>query len=184
MKNTTKFSILAFIFMLAGLTIYGFSIFRDRDEKAKSTSEKNIDSSLIPTETIEQESITSSIDNKPFIDNSAVDSPTDNLSDENTPDEKNNYLDVSKTDCGNSCKDFTEPADLKYCQQICGIMQVKKDVKEKKGCDALNDLEKDYCLKDLAINTKNINICTEIADTDVQKVCKNRIAQDLLESEK
>ena len=118
-----------------------------------------------------------------MVDNSAVDSPADSSTDSAAV-ESNNYLDVSKNDCNNNCKDFTDPDDLKYCQQICGIIPVQKDVKEKKGCDALKNLDKDYCLKDLAINTKDIKICSEIDDSDVQKVCKNRLAQDMLESQK
>jgi len=180
MKTSSKISAAIFLVLLLSLGAYGISLFKDRNStpevKNESSAEQIIQNNETPSD--------SSAPVEPAVsDNSAVDSPTD-VSDENTPDESNNFLDVSKTDCENSCKEFTDPEDLKYCQQICGLTPIKKDIKEKKGCAALSDLEKDYCLKDLAINTKDIQVCTEISDTDVQKTCKNRIAQDLIESQK
>jgi hypothetical protein len=66
---------------------------------------------------------------------------------------------------------------LEYCQQVCGISPIK----EVSGCDGKSNLEKDYCLKDLAVSKKDASICKQIADANIELTCKNRITQDILE---
>jgi hypothetical protein len=179
MTTSSKISITIFILGLLVLSSYGFFFFRDRN----SVPRVNKDTSSQQTSQQAPSNTTTNSSTESATDNSATGSSADS-SDENTPDESNNFLDVSHTDCNNNCKNFTASEDLKYCQQICGLTPIKQDIKEKQGCDAFSDLEKDYCLKDLAISTKNVGICTEISDTDVKKICKSRIAQELIETDK
>jgi hypothetical protein len=180
MSKFSKISLTIFIFVLAGLLIYSFLIFRDRNS--------------VPNKDDSQQSAEQEQENAPSTD-SSTDSVTDNSSidsedadntegeSESVTSENTDYINISRSDCDNNCQDFTDPDDLKYCQQVCGLTEIKKDVTEKTGCDALQDLEKDYCLKDLAITKKDISLCAKISDTNVLKTCKNRIAQDLLESQ-
>jgi hypothetical protein len=175
LKTSSKISIAIFILILLALSVYGFLFFKDRDSSPTINRDSN------PAQTSEPTQNTQTSADPGITDNSAVDSIVDSeeVTDENTPIENNNFLDISKTDCSNLCKDFTDFEDLKYCQQICGITPIKKDVTEKKGCDALNDLEKDYCLKDLAIVSNDLSICQSIDDSNVKKTCRNRIAENL-----
>ncbi|KKP98023.1 MAG: hypothetical protein US25_C0060G0001 [Candidatus Moranbacteria bacterium GW2011_GWE1_36_7] len=184
MSKFSKISISLFIVLFFGLSFFGFNLFRERNAATQTENEE------IPNDeqTMEEEldaiaDDSTSLADEDFVDNSAVDS-SDDPEKESVEIEKNNFLDVSKNDCENKCKDFTDPDDLKYCQQICGLAATKKDVQEKSGCDLMQDLEKDYCLKDLAITKKDASICAQINDTNILKTCKNRIAQDMLESQK
>jgi hypothetical protein len=179
MTKQSKIFIALFVIVLIGLSTYGYTVFRQRNlaNNADQSQTENANQDLF------QSAPEDAASNDVVTDNSAVDSPLD-ADGESTTVENNNFLDVSKVDCSNDCKNFTDPEDLKYCQQVCGLTPIKKDVKEKKGCDALKDLEKDYCLKDLAINKKDATICSQISDTDIKKVCKNRIAQDFLDAQK
>ena len=186
MKTSYKIFLAIFILILISSSFYAYTIYRQRNPLPMSEKESGQN---LETETdssspsIEQEGGEINTDEENVAaDNSAIDS-SDEDSNEATADEKNNFLDVSKSDCDNNCNDFSDKEDLKYCQQVCGITGIKKDVKEKKGCDALEGLEKDYCLKDLAINKRDIKICGEIEDTDIKKVCQNRITQDFLDSQ-
>lgn len=178
MTKQSKISLTIFILVLLALIVYIFLVFHDRNRADYQQSTEQEQGSVPETN-----SSTNSA-----TDNSAVDSTAANNTDEESSEdvtlENTNYLNVSRSDCDNNCEDFTNPDDLKYCQQICGLTEIKKDIQEKTGCDALQDLEKDYCLKDLAITKKDSSLCTEISDTNVLKACKNRIAQDAIESQK
>lgn len=181
MTTPSKISLTIFVILFLSASTYGFMAFRERNSDSKDTEKKTSAeqeaSNDLPSE---QNSVADDT-----TENSAVDADTsEEMVDENAPVENTNYLNISRTDCDNQCKDFTESADLKYCQEICGAPAIKKEVKEKSECEGLEDLEKDYCLKDLAITKQDISICLEIEDTNVLKTCKNRIAQDLLEAQK
>ncbi len=185
MKTSSKIFLTIFTILIVGLTIFGFIVFKGRKEASdkigaakKQTNQPSINSSA-GQNSVDTPSTTNNISN-----NNQVADPTtdDNAVDESTPAETNNYIDISRSDCDSQCKNFIDSTELKYCQQICGLTPIKKNAEEKKGCDALSDLDKDYCLKDLAIAKKDIEICKQIDDTNVLKTCKNRIAQDLLES--
>lgn len=89
----------------------------------------------------------------------------------------NEFLKITQKDCDNGCQDFSnEKENLKYCQERCGLSpkQASSD------CANLADLEKDYCLKDLAVSKKDFAICDRIVDFGIRKSCKDRIAEDIL----
>ncbi|MEI7891249.1 MAG: hypothetical protein WCI36_04775 [bacterium] len=86
---------------------------------------------------------------------------------------------VTAEHCNNGCQAFS--IDLKlfeYCQQTCGISPIKNEA----SCEGKNDIQKDYCNKDLAITKKDISICEKIADANIKETCKNRITQDVIEN--
>ncbi len=86
---------------------------------------------------------------------------------------------ITPTHCTDDCKAFANDLVLfAYCQQVCGISPVKTNAT---SCDAKKDLEKDYCLKDLAITKDDAALCKPIVDDNIRKTCRNRIAEDLLE---
>jgi len=83
---------------------------------------------------------------------------------------------INRDDCDNDCENLADE-ELSYCQQVCGI----KGIDENRGdCDGLSNLEKDYCLKDLAVIQKNYDICEEIADGKIKRTCIDRITEEIL----
>lgn len=81
-------------------------------------------------------------------------------------------------DCENECKYINEKNELQYCLEYCGLSAYENPT----GCDSLKNLEKDYCLKDLAINKKDFATCNQIRDKNIRTACENRITQDLIEN--
>jgi hypothetical protein len=90
------------------------------------------------------------------------------------------HLYVTSKDCDKNCDKWKDNADdLKYCQEVCGIIPATQKG-SKDECSSLEGLEKDYCLRDVAVSKTDIDICEEIKDARVKKVCKSRIVEDLL----
>ena len=91
---------------------------------------------------------------------------------------KNIQANITRQNCDEGCKSFSEDQSLRtYCEKVCGLSPVE-NVSE---CDSKTGLEKDYCQKDLAISKTDSALCESIADDNIRKTCKNRIAEDLLE---
>jgi hypothetical protein len=91
------------------------------------------------------------------------------------------HLDVTSKDCDKNCDRWKDNADdLKYCQEVCGIIPAThKESKEE--CSNLDGLERDYCLRDVAVSKKDTGICEEIKDSKVKKVCKSRVVEEILD---
>lgn len=83
-------------------------------------------------------------------------------------------------DCASDCARFKDiPDGLKYCQEACGDRPVTpKDSASQ--CENLAGLEKDGCWRDLAVSKKDFAICDKISDAKLQKVCKNRVTEEVL----
>ena len=91
-----------------------------------------------------------------------------------------NLAHITTEHCTNNCNAFAMDFKLlEYCQQVCGLVPVK-DVS---NCDGKKDLEKDYCLKDLAITKKDSKLCNNIKDANIKLTCQNRILEDTIESQ-
>lgn len=185
-SKSSKLPLIFFLVCFVALAAYGYNIYRHRNNPTQETKQNSTTSD----NSVNSPEVTDDLGSGNDKDNQATISPandTINTEDEDageaTADEKNNFLDVSKSDCNNNCKDFSDPEDRKYCVQVCGLEPIKKETKKKKDCSDLQDLEKDYCFKDLAINKNDIKTCSEIEDTDIKKVCQNRITQNLLETQ-
>jgi len=81
---------------------------------------------------------------------------------------------IAKEDCDSECKNFIgDKRD--YCNEVCGFKTINENVA---GCENLNGLQKDYCLKDLGITKKDFKICENISDSNIKSTCKNRIMED------
>lgn len=87
---------------------------------------------------------------------------------------------ISARDCDKECEEFKDDEkNLKYCQEVCGFSPEKVEV----NCGDKSGLEKDYCFKSLAIQNKDFKICDQISDSGIKKACKNRISEDIIESQ-
>jgi hypothetical protein len=102
-----------------------------------------------------------------------------NLNERGTPDSEN-LAHITTEHCTNNCDAFAMDFKLiEYCQQVCGLVPVK----EISNCDDKKDLEKDYCLKDLAVTKKDSKLCNDIQDANIRLTCQNRILEDIIESQ-
>jgi hypothetical protein len=91
------------------------------------------------------------------------------------------FAGITNSHCNSDCKAFANNFEyLEYCEQVCGISPIK-DVSES-DCKKKEDLQRDYCYKDLAINKKDASFCNNIKDSNVQKTCKTRITEDVIEN--
>lgn len=112
-------------------------------------------------------------------DNISNDSGLLNLNDRGTPDSEN-LAHITTEHCNSNCDAFAIDFELlEYCQQVCGIAPIK----EVSNCDGKSGIEKDYCLKDLAIGKKDSKLCDPIKDANIKLTCQNRILEDLVESQ-
>ncbi len=92
---------------------------------------------------------------------------------------------VAPSDCDNSCSRFKADNEVEYCQQICGLNTPddSQDDSESSDCGTKSGIFKDYCLKDQAIKKSDFGACDGINDSSIQKTCRNRITEDLLEKQ-
>ena len=92
----------------------------------------------------------------------------------------NGQPNVQRADCDNNCSQYAGNADnLKYCQQVCGITPVTPKNSEA-DCANLTGLDKDSCWRDLAVSKKDFSICDKVSDAKLQKVCRNRVTEEVL----
>lgn len=95
---------------------------------------------------------------------------------------------ITPKDCDNECDKFEKDEELEYCQEVCNIVEYEEDTSEEsddssENCDSKEGLQKDYCLKDKAIEEEDFKICDGISDAGVKKTCKNRLTEDILDSQ-
>jgi len=181
---------LAVAVVIAGLLVlyfYAWPAFRDRNESQPGDSGTAIDSESAPAGDESGETPTDAppaLEERGDPENSEnpatgteIDS-TETLDASNQSTGANAYAHITGEHCNTGCQAFANKLDFfEYCEQVCDISPVK-DVS---NCDGKKDLQKDYCLKDLAIGKKDSLICGQISDTNVKKTCKNRILQDIIE---
>lgn len=170
MKLSTKLGIGAIILVLIALIIWGFPIVFNRYEDwDQGKSEQEIADEAAEKEEARLESE----------DGDMPEEEAPEVTDEDLAGEGDEFLQISSGDCNDGCKQYTEAEDLAYCEQVCGLAKVNEKAN---GCDALEDLEKDYCYKDLAVSKKDLKTCDKIEDSGIKKTCKNRIAEDIIEN--
>lgn len=177
------FLLLALIFCLA--VYYPVSFFLEQKNKNNDEfiSEENIveepisdqADELIPSELSndnteeKQENI---IEN--LLDNETTSSQT-----ETSSENLDFFINITPPDCIRECEPYEyNEKELLYCQNVCGLSLATA----KKDCEDLDDLEKDYCLKNNAIIDKNIGGCNEIADTKLKESCQKRVQEDFIEA--
>lgn len=169
---------------------WGYQIFKKRNSddtvttNEQTTQNQNIQSSenVIRNETLDNSSVsernepTENVDSNENSDDSNV--PHISVNDKNAPNGKM-LAHITTEHCNTECQAFANNLQfLEYCQQVCGIIPIRTV----SNCDNKKDLEKDYCLKDLAINKQDSSICKKIEDTNILQTCQNRIAQDIIEN--
>lgn len=94
---------------------------------------------------------------------------------------------ISPSDCNNECSNFKKENELEYCRHACGLSNFEQeDAKNQSStdCTVISGLQKDYCLKNLAIEKKDYKMCDQINDSGIKKTCKNRVTEDIIESQK
>lgn len=139
-------------------------------ENGQSTNTNyGLDNNSVPTEEITDEEGEKTVVN------------VDNLDpNKNKSSDSREFAHITTEHCSTDCQAFANNLQyLEYCQQVCGLAPEKKV----SNCDGKKDLEKDYCLKDLAIGKKDSSICGEISDANIKKTCKDRILEDILEGQ-
>lgn len=111
---------------------------------------------------------------------------TENINQENNapentaPATENGQPVFENADCASDCARFKDiPDGLKYCQEACGDRPITPKDSETQ-CANLTGIDKDACWRDLAVSKKDIDICAKISDAKLQKVCRNRVTEEVL----
>lgn len=192
----TKTRVITIILFLAilGLFVYAYPIIKNRYFSGSQPAKKIIninnnsgadqnnsnapDQSNAPLSSDESSALEKSLTGeKPAETNES--SPLLNINERGTT-EAETLAHITTEHCDNNCQAFAMDFKLlEYCHQVCGIAPLK----EVSGCDDKNNLEKDYCLKDLAITKKDSALCESINDANIKQTCQNRIMEDILESQ-
>lgn len=169
MLKKSKIILLAYILAIGGLIWWAYPIIKNRyfiqeeEKKEVSPAPQPAPEQMVPSEQAEEKGEEEQEEDYP------------------TPKEEPDvFLEVSKKDCDNQCASFKDPNELKYCRQICGLEPIKKNIT---GCDNLEGLEKDYCLKDLAVAKKDFKICDQVEDSSVKKTCVNRVTEEIFNNQ-
>lgn len=186
LKISSKISVTIFAAIFISLSVWGFFIFRGRDTQP---SENIVEESQEQTqnEVRNEEELIEEKESKDEVMPPGSDEISNKDSAKDLPDnkdseiEKTNLLEISHADCDNDCKDYDDSEEFRYCQEVCGLNSKKDDDANNKDCGNLSGLKKDYCLKDLAINERNLEMCEKIEDSGILKVCRNRITEDILD---
>lgn len=121
-------------------------------------------------------------------DNSDNTSATDqNNAQENSATTVAPNIEVKPADCDQDCSGFKNDNEKEYCQEICGTKTYFEDASDSGGssddCTNEKGIQKDYCLKDIAVGNKDFKTCDQISDAQIKKTCKDRITEDILESQ-
>lgn len=166
----SKTFLIIFFLLAIGLTIFAYPIIKERYFQKDITTEKNND------EIKKEPSETDILNNSEEIESEeqSTDLNEDDLAEE-TIDE---FLEITALDCQKECITYSETKDIDYCKQVCGLI----DTEKRSDCEDLSGLEKDYCLKDLAIKNQDVSLCDKIIDKNIAKTCNNRIWEDILEN--
>ncbi|MDO8529607.1 MAG: hypothetical protein Q7S18_02980 [bacterium] len=176
----SKVTLLIFIIIFTILTFLGYPIIKSRYFNSNSS---NSGSKIIKNEN-------KSADETPA-DKNSESNPDANVTDESknsVEDTKAPIITITSKDCDNDCSKFTKDNEKEYCQEICGTKTYFEDANDSGGdssdCGDEKGIQKDYCLKDIAVGNKDFKICDEISDSEIKKACKNRISEDIIESQK
>lgn len=167
MKFSSKITPIIALLALLGFGLLGYFILRNYYPGSGIESEKTIPSSIR-----ENPDETSSGNLEEILD--------EEIENENAAEEEM-FLEVLPEDCKNECKNFQVSEDIDYCKNICGLVTIKRGASE---CDPLKNLEKDYCLKDLAISKTDERICDQIEDFGIKKTCENNLAENIINEQK
>lgn len=190
MNNITKKIIFGIILLVIGLFIfYSYPIIKNRYFQEETAENEELDEDIIETEKYGEEA-----NKETSSDIQKEENPDDPeikklLEEENAEEEKaaneieeeDSYIEITAKDCQSNCKKYDDEDDLKYCREFCGL---KTEKETSSDCTDREGLEIDYCFKDLAIDKRDYSICEKIRDLGIQKTCRNRITEDIIDSQK
>lgn len=172
-----------FIVILVAVAVviigYSYTVFRDR-YSYKSGSNSNVNSGINAGKNSEQagglnDSVTSDSENGNVNTNANQNENVNINSNTNS-----SIRDVTNKDCDSDCKRFKDNSEnYKYCQEVCGDIPIAGKNSEE-DCVNLTGLDKDYCLRDLAVSKKDNSFCSKISDSKLKTTCRNRVAEELL----
>lgn len=183
--------ILLLIAIIGGLSYFGYPIIKNRyfnDEKtapeiqpSPDNSQPTPGSSENNTEQNKNTPESSDLEKTLSEEKPAESAPTSSINvNERNASAGETAAHITTEHCDTDCRAFANDFRLlEYCQQVCGIIPIKKVL----NCDDKSVLEKDYCLKDLAIIEKDSAQCGKIKDANIKLTCQNRIIQDILEGQ-
>ena len=193
MNTIGKKIIFALIAVAIGFFIfYSYPIIRDRyfsNEDSAGEENNQVDSekdSIAESENANSENIENSQTEEtsettdPELEKIIAEEDTEEEKAANETEDEDSFAKITSQDCQNSCQDFSDDDELKYCQEYCGL----DDAKNGSDCADLEGLEIDYCYKTSAIAKKDYSLCDKIKDAGIQKTCRNRITEDIIDSQK
>ncbi|MCA9365068.1 MAG: hypothetical protein KC736_04200 [Candidatus Moranbacteria bacterium] len=89
--------------------------------------------------------------------------------------------DITTEDCEEECPNIDNASRKNYCENICGLIPIDTYEETERECENFSGVERDYCLRDIAVSEKDPSICEEISDKNVFLQCKNRILEDIVD---
>lgn len=192
---TSKIAIGIYLLVAIGFGVWGYMIFKYKNQKLPAMQQEEIQTSNIKNSNETQNQLPTSEPSQTEVPNSNktintnapetmtnidADKSASTLSKPKTTPSGSKLENISPEQCSSNCHDFKKDSKkLDYCQQVCGITPVEKV----DDCNEQKDLQKDYCLKGLAITNEDISQCDNINDANIKQSCKNRITQDIIESQ-
>jgi len=186
MKKLHPILVLAFVVATIVVIGYAYMVFGERygfkkTEGSKSANENR--SSIIDNLggylTGNSNENTNTNQNGNANDNQNSNANTNANANANTNADSADLGEVTSKDCDNDCKRFKDSDKYQYCQQVCGDIPTSKKDSEA-DCASLTGLERDYCWRDLAVSKLDSSVCSKISDKKLQSVCRNRVAEELL----
>jgi len=167
---------------LGVLIYFTFPIVKNRYFEDKSENENKETSSTANTITdnIGKKSETANDDTANNNDADDAENLDSNGEAKDETDESGDIGNISAKDCDNECANFRDnPADLRYCQDICDLSPIK----DSDNCESKQGSDKDYCFKNQAVLKTDLAVCDSIIDAKIKSSCKNRVTEDILEKQ-
>ncbi|MFA6285493.1 MAG: hypothetical protein WC643_03135 [Parcubacteria group bacterium] len=170
MKKSKILLIIVFLIVAAAVLYFAYGVVKKRYLPQVNNA---------GTKGNEMQNQTGNQSDSPTVDQS-IGNQEENASDINNSDPGNGRPDVQSADCDNDCSQYKDnPDNLKYCQEVCGIRPATSKDSESQ-CENLTGIDKDSCWRDLAVSKKDFSFCDKISDAKLQKVCENRVTEEVL----
>lgn len=96
---------------------------------------------------------------------------------ENNTEEVVSYGSATVASCENECEDFSDGEELVYCRALCGF---EKGAYQGKECENFREeKQKDFCLKEKALEKMEVDECVKIKDAKLRKSCIARVSEEI-----
>ena len=180
MPKIGKIAFPLLIIGITGLAVWGF-IFLKNESKNSSGNAPGIQKITIEENQTDQSGAPNNADstNSPLpveIGPNSLENPTpQSLGNPAAKPSEKALAHITPQHCDDGCQAFR--IDLKlfeYCEQACGISPVAKV----SSCDGKKGIERDYCLKDLAIGSQDDAACDNIKDDNIKNACATIIEEN------